>query len=1256
MGETITIRTGAATEVIKVIEQGPQGPVGPKGDPGDVAGLPLTTTGDTLYRANSTTNARLPIGTTGQVLKVVGGLPAWAEDSGGVSSWNDLTDKPSTFAPSAHTHPISDVTNLQTALDGKAASSHTHTANQVTDFNTAAAAAAPVQSVAGRTGAVTLAVADVSGAVASTDSRLSDSRTPSSTLAHAASHLAGTPAVAASYTGIGDSETFSEEVTITADTAGTAGNSITLTFDGVDDVDTVLDAWNAANPSNQATKTSGDGAQVPDDGDELTLSGGVAAIAGGSDPFANINQDLGTTDSVQFAGLELNSPSNGEILRIEGNGSSDVGFAVYNNAGNQANSFYFNQNNDYIGIGVGASRNYIQSSLPVDVGAELAVAGPINITGASASTHKATTRTNLGAAASGSITSSGLTQSTARILGRTTASTGSIEEIQIGSGLSLSAGELSATGGGGGDTVSIQSTAADILSVSSGAISADDAGATRIVYWNDTNNKLTYGTPSDVGAAASSHTHSDATQSVAGFLSTADKTKLDGIASGANNYTHPNHTGDVTSAGDGATTIANNAVTNAKLAQVASSTLKGRATAATGNVEDLTASQVRTILNVADGAEVNVNADWNASSGDAQILNKPTLGTAAAAATTDFAAAAHNHAASAITSGTLDVARIPTGTTSTTVALGNHGHELTSLAATGATNGHVLTANGSGGVTFSAATGGSGVTAVGPSTADVLSVSGSDLVADDPNADRIVFWDDSESKWRYLEAGSGLTISGTTMTASGGIGGGTGSTDNSILRSDGTGGSTLQASAIVIEDAVSPINITGDAGTDIITAVGHNYTANQGVRFPTLTGGSGLTAATTNYFVRDISGDTFKVSTTSGGSAVNFTTNITAGTVIAMQANVAIVNNSSETNSALVLTPKGTGAFIVGPRPDGTTVGANPRGDNAIDLQTSRNAATQVASGTRSAILCGSNNTASGQEGVVIASQSSTASGSPSCILVSASSTANGDRATIIASGNGSSASNSYSMVLQGFQTTSSGAQAMALGNYALADRTGMMARAYFVFASAGDAQRAWYAPLFNKTSVATATELFTDGSAIRLTIPSGKTISMFINIVAATSGGEFANRYVRAVTIANRGGTTALRGAVKDIDTEEQIAGADVTISANDTNDALRVEFSGVAPVTGCTAAASTDVISKTAHGFSNNDDIIFSSLTGGTGLTANTVTYWVINATADTFQVSATRGGSAVNITADYSAMTAARLFRVVAYIDGAEVAFGT
>jgi hypothetical protein len=59
----------------------------------------------------------------------------------------------------------------------------------------------------------------------------------------------------------------------------------------------------------------------------------------------------------------------------------------------------------------------------------------------------------IGAANNGDITLSGLTQATARILGRTTASTGAVEEIQIGSGLSLSAGELSATGGSGGGEV-----------------------------------------------------------------------------------------------------------------------------------------------------------------------------------------------------------------------------------------------------------------------------------------------------------------------------------------------------------------------------------------------------------------------------------------------------------------------------------------------------------------------------------------------------------------------------------------------------------------------------------------------------------------------------------------------------------------------------------------------------------------------------------------------------------------------------------
>jgi hypothetical protein len=55
----------------------------------------------------------------------------------------------------------------------------------------------------------------------------------------------------------------------------------------------------------------------------------------------------------------------------------------------------------------------------------------------------------VGAAKTGAVTGNGNTMATSRLLGRTTASTGAIEEITVGTGLSLSSGTLSATGGAG---------------------------------------------------------------------------------------------------------------------------------------------------------------------------------------------------------------------------------------------------------------------------------------------------------------------------------------------------------------------------------------------------------------------------------------------------------------------------------------------------------------------------------------------------------------------------------------------------------------------------------------------------------------------------------------------------------------------------------------------------------------------------------------------------------------------------------------
>lgn len=59
-----------------------------------------------------------------------------------------------------------------------------------------------------------------------------------------------------------------------------------------------------------------------------------------------------------------------------------------------------------------------------------------------------------------------------------------------------------------------------------------------------------------------------------------------------------------------------------------------------------------------------VQTDWNATSGISSIANKPAT----------FPPSAHTHNASDINAGTLAIDRIPTGTTGTTVALGDHLH------------------------------------------------------------------------------------------------------------------------------------------------------------------------------------------------------------------------------------------------------------------------------------------------------------------------------------------------------------------------------------------------------------------------------------------------------------------------------------------------------------------------------------------------------------------------------------------------------
>lgn len=76
----------------------------------------------------------------------------------------------------------------------------------------------------------------------------------------------------------------------------------------------------------------------------------------------------------------------------------------------------------------------------------------------------------------------------------------------------------------------------------------------------------------------------------------------------------------------------------------------------------------------------------------------------------------------------------------------------------------------------------------------------------DPNADRLMFWDDSAGAVTWLTAGTGLTITGTTIEATGGgsgdVVGPASATDNAIARFDGTTGKLIQDNTqVTIDDA-----------------------------------------------------------------------------------------------------------------------------------------------------------------------------------------------------------------------------------------------------------------------------------------------------------------------------------------------------------------------------------------------------------------------------------------------------------------------
>ena len=301
--------------------------------------------------------------------------------------------------------------------------------------------------------------------------------------------------------------------------------------------------------------------------------------------------------------------------------------------------------------------------------------------------------------------------------------------------------EVATGGGGGGGSVTIAANVTDVLSSSGSTITADSATADKIVFWDQSASKLTY---LEVGPGLNTIGTTLSADIQGNITLTVDANIGDIFSATSTGY---NATFTADSAGSDKIVFWDHSASKLTYLTVGSGlTLSGTTLSVPAVNTDLvtdTTPQLGGDLDVNGNDIVStsnnpIDLDPNGS-GSVVLKGNSTRGAGEIVLNCEF----NSHGV------TLKGPAHSSGATYTFTLPGSAG-----------TNGYLLSTNGSGVTSWTAP---APTVTTNNSSDDVLSVTSGVISFDDAGSDKLLFWDDSESKARYLTLGSNITITSTTI-------------------------------------------------------------------------------------------------------------------------------------------------------------------------------------------------------------------------------------------------------------------------------------------------------------------------------------------------------------------------------------------------------------------------------------------------------------------------------------------------------------